>query len=130
MKCKMCNYSKAIWIECQQNNMMNCNTAAVTSIMSIGGGFSNLNEFLSAINIPSMSEDTFIKEQDELSDTLEATALKEMGCYQREEITIQHGDVDSEDIPLIAVIVDRSCAKCSYKRNYTSLSGAVRYFNY
>lgn len=132
MKCKMCNYSKVIWTECQQNNMMNSNIAAVTGIMSIGGGFSNLNEFLSAVNIPSMSENTFIKEQDKLSDAWEATALKEMEIAASEEkkLAIQRGDVDSEGIPLITVIVDGSWAKRSYRTNYASLSGTVSYFNY
>lgn len=129
----MCNYSKVIWTECQQNNMMNSNTAAVASTMSIGGGFSNLNEFLSAINIPSMSEHTFIKEQDKLAvDAWEATALKEMEIAATEEkkLAIQRGDVDSESIPLITVIVDGSWAKRSYKTNYASLLGAVSYFNH
>ena len=131
MKCKMCRYSKLLWTENLQDNTMNSNTAAVTGIMNIGGGFSNLNELLSTINIPSMSEHTFIKEHDKLSDAWEATALNEMKMAASEEkkLAIERGDVDSEGVPFITVIVDGSWAKRSYKTNFASLSGVVSYLN-
>lgn len=67
-----------------------------------------------------------------MSDAWEATALKEMEIAASEEkkLAIQRGDVDSEGIPLITVIVDGSWAKRSYRTNYASLSGTVSYFNY
>lgn len=131
MQCKMCNFSKVIWTESLQSNMMNSNTAAVTGIMSVGGGFTNMEEFLSTLNIPSMSQNTFTKEQDKLTNAWETTALKEMelAAYEEKKLAIQRGDVDAEGIPLITVIVDGSWAKRSYKTNYASLSGVVSYSN-
>lgn len=133
MKCKMCNFSKTVWTECIQNmtSGMDSNTAAVTGIMNIGGGYTNMEEFLSILDIPSMSMNTFIKVQDILSDGWEATALKEMECAALEEknLAIQRGDTDSEGIPLLTVIVDGSWAKRSYKTNFASLSGVVSCFN-
>lgn len=123
----MCRYTKIFWTENPQSPTMNVNTAAVTGIMSIGGGFSNMEEFFSTLEIPSMSEKTFIKEQERLSDAWEVTALKEMESAVSEEknLAIQRGDVDSEGIPLLTVVVDGSWAKRSYKTNYASLSGVV-----
>ncbi|GBN88648.1 hypothetical protein AVEN_93006-1 [Araneus ventricosus] len=81
----------------------------------------------SALDIPSMSEKTFIKEQEKISDAWEVTALKEMELTVSEErsLAIQRGDVDSEGIPLLTVVVDGSWAKRSYKTNYASLSGVA-----
>ncbi|GBM87141.1 hypothetical protein AVEN_270161-1 [Araneus ventricosus] len=120
MKCRMCSYSKVFWIENPQSPNMNANTAAVTGIMSIGGGFSNMEEFFSALNIPSTSKKTFIKEHEKLSDAWEVTALKEIESAVSEErsLAIQRGDVDSEGIPLLKVVVDGSWDKRSYKTNY------------
>ncbi|GBN94591.1 hypothetical protein AVEN_125158-1 [Araneus ventricosus] len=76
MKCRMCSYTKVFWTENPQSPTMSANTAAVTDIMSIGGGFSNMEEFFSALDIPLMSEKTFLKEQEKISDAWEVTALK------------------------------------------------------
>ncbi|GBN21445.1 hypothetical protein AVEN_275178-1 [Araneus ventricosus] len=96
MKFQMYRCTKVFWTENPQCLTMNANTAAVTAIMSIGGGFSNMEEFFSAHNIPSMSEKTFIKEQEKLSDACGVTALKEMESAVSEErsLAIQRGDVD------------------------------------
>ncbi|GBM51756.1 hypothetical protein AVEN_175321-1 [Araneus ventricosus] len=127
MKCRMCSYTKVFWTENPQSPTMSANSAAVTGIMSIGGGFSNMEEFFSALDIPSMSEKTFIKEQEKISDAWEVTALKEMESAVSEErsLAIQRGDVDSEGISLLTVVVDGSWAKRSYKTNYASLSGVI-----
>lgn len=132
MKCRMCNYSEIVWTESLQSGIMNSNTAAVAGIMTIGGGFTNMEEFFSCLNIPSMSQNKFIKEQETLSDAWEATALKEMELAALEEknLAIQRGDVDSDGTPLITVVVDGSWAKRSYKTNFASLSGVVSYFNF
>lgn len=130
IKCKMCKYSKVVWTECPKTSKMNSNTAAVTGITSIGGGFTNMEEFLSILDIPSMSKNKFLKEQEKLTDAWEATALTEMELAASEEkrLAIQRGDVDSEGIPLLTVVVDGSWAKRSYRTNFSSLSGTVSSF--
>lgn len=128
MKCSMCNFQKIIATENKIDNKMNTNAAAVAGIMKIGCGFSNMEEFLSTLNIPSMSTNTFLNEQKSISEAWEKTATKEMELAAQEEknLAIQRGDVDTEGIPLITVVVDGSWAKRSYKTNYASLSGVVR----
>lgn len=128
MKCNMCNYTATLWTEeLNDNKNMNINSAAVAGIVKIGGGFSNLEEFLSTLNIPPMSVNTFIQQNDKISDAWESTALKEMEIAANEEknLAIERGDVDLDGIPLLTVIVDGSWAKRSYKTNYASLSGVV-----
>lgn len=128
MKCNMCNYTTTLWTEeLNDNKNMNTNSAAVAGIVKIGGGFANLEEFLSTLNIPPMSVNTFIQQNDKISDAWELTALKEMeiAANEEKEIAIERGDVDLDGIPLLTVIVDGSWAKRSYKTNYASLSGAV-----
>ena len=111
---------------------MNLNTAAVNGIMSIGGGFSNMEEFLSILDIPSMSNNRFLKEQTKLTDAWKAAAIKEMdeAASLEKELAIQRGDVDSEGTPLLTIVVDRSWAKTSYRANFASLSGTVSNFNF
>lgn len=130
MNCKMCKFSKVIWSECPKSSKMNSNTAAVTAITSIGGGFTNMEEFFSILDIPSMSKNKFLKEQEKLTDAWKATAVTEMELAASEEkqLAIQRGDVDSEGIPLLTVVVDGSWAKRSYRTNFSSLSGTVSYF--
>ncbi|GBL69765.1 hypothetical protein AVEN_45266-1 [Araneus ventricosus] len=126
MKCRMCSYTKVFWTENPQSPTMSANTAAVTGIMSIGGGFSNMEEFFSAFDIPSMSEKAFIKEQEKISDAWEVTASKEMESAVSEErsLAIQRGDVDSEGIPHLAVVVDGSCTL----KNFRNFRATARNF--
>ncbi|GBN00759.1 hypothetical protein AVEN_220264-1 [Araneus ventricosus] len=125
MKCRMCSYTKVFWTENPQSSTTSANTAAVTGIRNIEGGFSNREEFFSALDIPLMSEKTFTKEQEKISDAWKVTELKEMelAVFEERSLSIQRGDVDSEGIPLLTVVVGGSWVKRSYKTNYTSLSG-------
>lgn len=131
MKCSMCNYTATLWTEdLNDNKNMNTNSAAVAGIVKIGGGFANLEEFMSTLNIPPMSLNTFSQQNDKISDAWELTAIKEMeiAANEEKEIAIERGDVDLDGIPLLTVIVDGSWAKRSYKTNYASLSGVVSIF--
>lgn len=131
MKCNMCNYTATLWTEdLNDNKNMNTNSAAVAGIVKIGGGFANLEEFMSTLNIPPMSVNTFNQQNDKISDAWELTAIKEMeiAANEEKEIAIERGDVDLDGIPLLTVIVDGSWAKRSYKSNYASLSGVVSIF--
>lgn len=58
--CKMCNKKAVIESELppQAAKCMDVNTAAVSGIISIGCGFSNLSKLISSLNVPSMSSET------------------------------------------------------------------------
>lgn len=126
-KCKMCNIEQILWNE-DISEKQNINTDVVTGIMSIGCGYSNMEELFSILNIPSMCNNTFIKEHERVSKAWEETALIEMEAAANEEkkLAIERGDVGNDGVPLLTVVVDGSWAKRSYRTNYSSLSGVVR----
>lgn len=129
-KCKMCNVQEVVWTEKMQSESMQINTAAVSGAMSIGCGFSNLEEFLSCLNVPSMSSNTFQKEHDYITAAWEKTASEEMkrAAMEEKRLAVEAGEVDADGIPLLTVVVDGCWAKRSYRTNYSSLSGAVSSF--
>ncbi len=73
------------------------NTAAIIRSIGIRGGFSNTEEFFSALNVPFMSLNTYTKQHEFVSNTWEKCALNEMkhSVEAEKELAKQRGDVDS-----------------------------------
>ncbi|GFR00665.1 uncharacterized protein TNCT_152841 [Trichonephila clavata] len=88
MKCEMCNFQEIIWTEDPHNEKMPVNTAAVSGIMKIGGGFANLEEFLSTLDIPPLSSKTYQKEHNTIATAWEKVAEREMYSAAMEEKAI------------------------------------------
>lgn len=127
-KCSMCNLEKTVWTNSvEKSSSLGINTAAVIGILGIGAGFSNMEEFFAALNVPSMSVNTYAAEHEFVSNAWDECAVKEMetAVEREKELAIQRGDVDDDGIPLLPVIVDGTWSKRSYRTNYSSLSGAV-----
>jgi hypothetical protein len=77
LKCNMCQmHFKISSNEVQSENMesMEINTSCVEGIMSIGCEFYNLQELFSAMDIPSMTQRTYDKYNNIVSDGWERTA--------------------------------------------------------
>lgn len=130
-RCAMCNFEKVIWTDiAPDSSSLQINTAAVIGITGVGAGFSNLEEFFSAMDIPCMSKNTYAKQHQIVSDAWEKCASNEMkeAVDMEKELAMQRGDIDANGVPLLTVIVDGTWAKRSYKSNYASLSGAVSKF--
>lgn len=127
LKCRMCRAENHVYTEDPASDKLRINTSAVIGIMSIGGGFSNMEEFLSALDIPCMSSKTFSKVHRIVAEAWEKTATAEMASAAEEEkrMAVGRGDVDCNGIPLLTVVVDGTWGKRSYRTNYSSLSGAV-----
>lgn len=126
LKCNMCNLECNISTE-DVGCGMDVNTASVAGAMAVGIGHSQLEELLSAMEIPTMSLKTYLKYHDHVSDGWEATALQEMESAAQEEIklAIEEGNVSKDGLPILTVVADGGWAKRSYRTNYTSLSGVV-----
>ncbi|GFX91065.1 uncharacterized protein TNCV_5106951 [Trichonephila clavipes] len=62
MKCEMCQFQEMVWTEDPDNEQRPVNTAAVSGVMKIGGGFANLEQLLSTFDIPPLSSKTYQKE--------------------------------------------------------------------
>lgn len=129
-ECKMCKFKKVVWTERPETKTMNINTSAVAGIIAVGGGFSNMEEFFGAMDIPSMSLKTFNREHTIISTAWKETAMKqmEMAIAEEKNLAIEQGNVDVHGIPCLTVIADGSWAKRSYRTNYSSLSGVVSCF--
>ncbi|KAG8178160.1 hypothetical protein JTE90_006299 [Oedothorax gibbosus] len=124
----MCNLMKTVWtVPPGAENSIN--TEAVIAIMSIGGGYSNLREMFSAMDLPTMfrSTYTYSNEHAEVCAAWKIAASKSMeeAAAEEKRLAIERGDVDVEGVPYFAVVADGSWAKRSYKTNYSSLSGMV-----
>ncbi|KAG8172234.1 hypothetical protein JTE90_006725 [Oedothorax gibbosus] len=123
----MCNLMKTVWTvpPGAENNI---NTEAVIAIMSIGGGYSNLREMFSAMDLSTMSRSTYSNEHAKVCAAWKISALKSMeeAAAEEKRLTIERGDVDIEGVLYFAVVADGSWAKRSYKTNYSSLSGMIR----
>ncbi|GBN54125.1 hypothetical protein AVEN_66787-1 [Araneus ventricosus] len=76
LKCNTCFITEIVWSENPYSDKMPINTAAVSGIMTIGGGYSNLEDILSALDIPSMTSHTFQKGHSRISATWEETAAQ------------------------------------------------------
>jgi hypothetical protein len=127
VKCSMCNYKTTIWSEKNNKNVMDVNTGAVCGTITTGGGHTQLAEFLSVLDIPSMSQPTFKNYEEKVSAGWAATAAAEMEAAAAEEARLarQLGEVDADGTPLITVVADGAWCKRSYRTNYSALSGVV-----
>lgn len=103
------------------------NTAAVYGTMSIGCGFSNLNELFASMDIPGMSSDTYAKIQDNVGDFINQAAWDEMKKAGAEEARLARecGEIDNDGVPTITVVADGAWSKRSYKNKYDASSGVV-----
>ncbi|CAN7981511.1 unnamed protein product [Ixodes pacificus] len=120
--CKMCNNKDVIESELppqttEASFSMDVNTAAVSRIISIGSGQSNLVELLASMNVPSMSSKTFAKYERTVARGIETAALESMKKAGEEEARLARGagEIDAEGCPLVTVIADGAWSKRSYK---------------
>lgn len=126
--CNKCNRNFVI-NTCDQDDDTDYSVehACIESIMSIGGGFYNLEEFLNSLAIPCMSTYAYDKIQTSLEGDWFATAKEDMLEAIQLEINYakERGDVTSDGIPFITVILDGAWSKRSYRVNYNALSGVA-----
>lgn len=127
IKCTVCHKSETISTENSENSRMNINLSAVSAIVSIGAGYSQLAEFSAALDIPSPSSATYAVYQDEICEIYNKAAVDAMKKAAEEEakLAVEVGDVDDEGCPNIAVVADGAWSKRSYRTNYNALSGVA-----
>ncbi|GBP66326.1 hypothetical protein EVAR_77944_1 [Eumeta japonica] len=102
------------------------NDCAVAGIISIGGGYSQLEEFSAALNLPMMSNNTYQTIHDVLSKNWQKVTQESMdeAAEKERNIAISEGKVSAKGTPIIDMIADGCYGKRSYKTNYSALSGA------
>ncbi|KMQ89298.1 hypothetical protein RF55_11082 [Lasius niger] len=130
-KCQMCNTEANIWSEPEDPKILDINKAVVAGTIIVGIGFAQLEELCAAMNIPCMSEKTYIKNRDILVDDFEKTAMENMKMAGQieKQLALERNDVIN-GIPYITVIADGSWMKRSYGNAYDSLSGVGAIIGY
>ncbi|KAL6418053.1 hypothetical protein ACFW04_012378 [Cataglyphis niger] len=75
-KCRMRNYEANIWSESTEPKILDINTAAVAGTVTTGIDFAQLEELCASMNVPSISEPTYIKYRENLVDDFQKTAMR------------------------------------------------------
>lgn len=98
LQCSMCNVKFKLCTEDPSDVTVPINTAIVSGVLSIGAGYSQLQQFTSAINVPCMGSHLYNTEQNKVYDCHEEIAAKEMEKSAKEEarLAIEAGNVDTD----------------------------------
>ncbi|KMQ89270.1 hypothetical protein RF55_11115 [Lasius niger] len=67
-KCQMCNHEARIWSEPIEPKKLDVNKAAVLTTVTAGIGYAQLEEICAGLNIPCMSERTYIENRENIVD--------------------------------------------------------------
>ncbi|KMQ85199.1 hypothetical protein RF55_16378 [Lasius niger] len=127
----MCNYEANIWSEPTEPETLDINTAAVAGTVTMGIGYAQLEELCAAMNVPCMSEPTYVEYRENLIDDFNKTAMKNMKMTGEVEkhLALERNDVIN-GIPYITVVADGSWMKRSYGNAYNSLSSIEAIIGY
>lgn len=127
IKCKMCGKFFDVRTVESKDDRMNVNHQAVSSIMSIGSGFSHLQMITSNLHIPGISPFQYQSLHTDVCDWWERSAEHCMAesAKQEADYAVSVGDIDADGTPMIAVVADGCWSKRSYKTNYSALSGVA-----
>ncbi|XP_053994469.1 uncharacterized protein LOC128884839 isoform X3 [Hylaeus volcanicus] len=111
VRCRMCNHVERISCLRPSDASIDINNAAVSATMVTGGGYNQLEEVMSAMNVSCMTKRIFQKCHNDIIDAFEVAAQREMEDAGREEkeSAITRGDVvPGSGIPWISVVADGS----------------------
>ncbi|XP_050537060.1 uncharacterized protein LOC126903111 [Daktulosphaira vitifoliae] len=127
-KCKMCGTTSSFTSENQnENKYLEINQAIVNGTLAIGIGYTQLSEFSASAEIPALSSTSYIKILNNVSDSVNNSAIEEMKSAGEEErrIALERGNVDDKGVLLCTVIADGQWSKRSYKTKLNAFSGAA-----
>ncbi|KOB67837.1 hypothetical protein OBRU01_19203 [Operophtera brumata] len=126
-QCKMCNTKFPVHTcDPKPKNTLDLNRAAVTGMTVTGIGLTQMSELLAAMNLPQMSQKVYDSTNEYVSREWEksATIAMETAAKREREAAIEEGRV-KDGVAVIDVIADGCWGKRTYKKNYSSLSGAA-----
>lgn len=132
LKCRVCGLTRDISTEKQENDDLSINLALPMATISTGIGYSQLDEICSTIEMPMVSNKSYQRFHETVSEKIRGTAWKSMEIAAKEEydLAVKEGFVDKDGIPYITVVTDGAWSKRSYNVNYNAASGVVRYILY
>lgn len=102
------------------------NIGAVWGQMATGGGHSNFNETVAALDVPGMASNTFTNIEQQIGKAWEVHLAQEITKAGEEEREIAVSKKTFfEGIPAISVTVDGGWSKRSHKHSYNAKSGVA-----
>ncbi|VVC98723.1 unnamed protein product, partial [Leptidea sinapis] len=115
-KCRFCNLKFVINGDNCSENYLNINTCAVAGTIAVGAGHSQLDELMSAINLPLLSEKTYSENHELISRKWEDVLLESMSqaAKREKQFAISNSRVNKDGIPIIDVIADGCWSKDSH----------------
>ncbi|KAB0802570.1 hypothetical protein PPYR_04756 [Photinus pyralis] len=118
---------KLITISSENPKAPKVNKASVWGTLSTGGCYAHLQEFLSVLDIPSISNRLYYKYQAQLSENFESILAEDIqrAAQKEAELAKQFNEVDPDGIPAISVYADGRWSKRSYGHSYNALSGTA-----
>ena len=124
-KCQKCDYDFRIWTTPDDEGRIGLNKSALCGTFTAGAGCYALQELLAAMDIPSMSAQTYGKYRDQLFDTFKGAAQDSMIAVGKDKSRIATKKENMiGDNACITVVTDGSWPKRSYREGkYDSLSG-------
>lgn len=128
LKCTKCNKRFSLYT-CEPpniNDTMGVNYSGVLGTLLVGNGYSQYNEFLANLTIPSISGTAYKKLHDKISIDIQETAHHCMKVAAEEEKQIARGEGKFDDQgEIITVVTDGCWSKRSYGNSYNALSGSA-----
>ncbi|XP_039296667.1 uncharacterized protein LOC120354188 isoform X2 [Nilaparvata lugens] len=100
---------------------------AVWGFASIGSGHRNMEEVLTTMNVLPPNEKTFKKTEERLGKVWQdvlSQSMKQAGMEEK-QLAIANGDVTTNNIPHITVVVDGGWSHRSHGHRYSANSGVV-----
>lgn len=132
LKCVLCGKILKLKTSESQQGVISINESFVSGIMSIGSGYSGMEELCATLEVPSLSIAGYGKCHKKVCEWWEKTKFTCMAAAADEEkkLAIESGDIDENGTPMITVVADACWSKRSYKTNYSALSGAATIIGY
>jgi hypothetical protein len=123
-KCTICGLEGTFSSE-PDTDSSEINKSAIRGIIAMGAGFTQCSYLSAALDIPCMSSSTYFAVENQVLNNVKEVAINEMIDAGQEELrlALEAGEVDSNGVGMITVIVDGAWSKRSYKTNYNALSG-------
>jgi hypothetical protein len=125
-KCTICGLEGTFSSE-PDTDSSEINKSAVCGIIAMGAGFTQFSYLSAALDIPCMSSSKYFAVENQVLNNVKEVAINEMIDAGQEELrlALEAGEVDSNGVGMITVIVDGAWSKRSYKTNYNALSGVA-----
>jgi len=133
-ECSMCKLKMCVRTEEEspEGGVHSSNYSAVSGALAIGIGRSQASEFLGSLSVPFVTQNTYHKYEQRVSDKWIETAFESMKVAAQEEknLAVQENRVDANGTPKILVTADGAWSKRSYGHNYSAPSGLAAIVGY